>query len=116
MLPHITLLLLCQLAGEVIARLSGLPVPGPIVGMALLFAGLLVKGGLPEGLEKVGTAFLSHLSLLFVPAGVGVMVHFHLLAREWLAISVALVLSTAVTIAVTGWVMQRLARRRGEAP
>jgi holin-like protein len=115
-LLHITVLLLCQLAGEIIARLSGLPVPGPIIGMVLLFFGLLIKGGLPEGLEKVGNAFLSHLSLLFVPAGVGVMVHFQLLAREWLAISIALVFSTAATVAVTGWVMQRLVRRKADTP
>lgn len=112
MLPHITILLVCQLAGEVIARLAGLPVPGPIIGMVLLFAGLLIRGGLPQGLETVANAFLSHLSLLFIPAGVGIMVHLKLLAREWLAISVALAVSTAVTIAVTGWVAQRLTRRR----
>ncbi len=112
MLSHITVLLLCQLAGEALARLSGLPVPGPIVGMVLLFVGLLIRGGLPEGMEKTANAFLSHLSLLFVPAGVGIMVHLQLLGREWLAISVALVLSTAATIAVTGWVAQILTRRR----
>ncbi|MCR6630736.1 MAG: CidA/LrgA family protein [Magnetospirillum sp.] len=112
MLSYITVLLVCQLAGEVIARLAGLPVPGPVVGMLLLFAGLVVKGGVPEGLEKVGTFLLSHLSLLFIPAGVGIMVHLRLIAHEWLPITVALVISTALTIAVTGVVMQWLAGRR----
>lgn len=116
LLPHITILLVCQLAGEVIARLAGLPVPGPIIGMVLLFAGLLIRGGLPQGLETVANTFLSHLSLLFIPAGVGIMVHLKLLAREWLAISVALAVSTAMTIAVTGWVAQRLTRRRNKQP
>lgn len=110
MLASITILLVCQLAGEVIARLSGLPVPGPVVGMLLLFVGLVIRRGVPDTLDRTGTSLLSHLSLLFIPAGVGVMVHLKLIAGEWLPITVALVVSTALTIAVTGWVMQALAR------
>ena len=116
LLSYITVLLLCQLAGEVVAQLAHLPVPGPVVGMVLLFVGLIVKGGVPEGLEKVGTTLLSHLSLLFIPAGVGIMVHLKLIATEWLPISVALVVSTALTLAVTGVVMQWLARQRRKQP
>lgn len=108
---YITLLLVCQLAGEVVARMAGLPVPGPVVGMVILFVGLVVKGGVPAELERVGTALLSHLSLLFVPAGVGVMIHLGLIADEWLPISAALIASTLVTIAVTAWVMAALGRR-----
>lgn len=63
-------------------------------------------------MEWVGNTILSHLSLLFIPAGVGVIVHLHLIEREWLPISVALVLGTAITIAVTGLIMERLVRRR----
>lgn len=110
MLSSITVLLLCQLAGEVVARLAGLPIPGPVIGMLILFVGLLVRRGIPETLEKTGTTLLSHLSLLFIPAGVGIMVHLKLLAGEWLPISVALVVSTALTIAVTGLTMQWLAK------
>ncbi len=110
MLGQITLLLVCQLAGEVIARLLGLPVPGPVIGMVILFAGLMVAGRVPDDLEKVGRGLLVNLSLLFVPAGVGIMVHFHRLAEEWLPISVAVLASTLVTIAVTALVMTVLAR------
>jgi holin-like protein len=109
----ITVLLLCQLAGEVIARLTHLPVPGPVIGMLLLFVGLVIRRGVPEQLEKTGTTLLSHLSLLFIPAGVGVMVHLKLIAGEWLPITAALVGSTALTIAVTGLAMQWLSGRRG---
>ncbi len=108
---YITLLLVCQLAGEVVARLAGLPVPGPVVGMVILFLGLMVKGGVPADLDRVGTALLSNLSLLFVPAGVGVMVHLGVIAEEWLPISAALIAGTLVTIAVTAWVMAALGRR-----
>ena len=75
MLAAITLLLLFQLAGEAIALFFALPVPGPVIGMGLLFAALALRGG--PSIELRGTAqnLLQHLSLLFVPAGVGVMLH-----------------------------------------
>ena len=116
MLSSITVLLVCQLAGEVIARLTKIPVPGPVVGMLLLFIGLVIRRGVPENLEKTGTTLLSHLSLLFIPAGVGIMVHLKLIAAEWLPITAALVISTALTIAVTGLVMQALAPKGKRQP
>jgi holin-like protein len=122
MLGAITLLLVCQLAGEAITMAAGLPVPGPVVGMALLFAGLLIRrrlwGGddapdIPEDLERTASGLLTHLSLLFVPAGVGVMLYLPLIAEEWLAISVALVASTLLTIALTALLMAWLVRVTG---
>lgn len=119
MLGAITLLLVCQLAGEVLTKATGLPLPGPVVGMALLFAGLLVrrrmtvgrgKPDIPKDLEQTATALLSHLSLLFVPAGVGVMLYLPLVAKEWLAITVSLVVSTLLTIGLTALVMSWLTR------
>lgn len=113
MLAAITLLLVYQLIGEVIVLAAGLPVPGPVVGMALLFATLAVRGSTPEWLRQACQQLLTHLSLLFVPAGVGVMLHFRRLGAEWLPIVVALVASTVITIGVTALVMQGLRRIRG---
>lgn len=113
MLGFLTLLLCCQLAGELIVLVSGLPLPGPVVGMAILFAGLLVRGEVPDGLQELAAGLLRHLSLLFVPAGVGVLLHLALISTEWLAISLSLVLSTAVTVAVTAGVMVGLQRMSG---
>ncbi|MFC1672991.1 CidA/LrgA family protein [Pseudomonadota bacterium] len=113
-LSFITLLLVYQLVGEVISKGLGLPLPGPVVGMALLFLTLLLKGGIPDGLKGTVDGLLKHLSLLFVPAGVGVILHLHLLRNEWQAISAALVLSTVATIAVTALVMVGLARLTGD--
>lgn len=111
MLGALTLLLVFQLAGEVLVQLTGLPVPGPVVGMLLLFVGLAVRGEAPEALRATSQQLLSHLSLLFVPAGVGVMLHFARLGKEWLALAVALVASTVITIAVTALAMRLLQRR-----
>ena len=82
-LAFLTLILALQLAGEILHLALGVPVPGPVIGMGLLFVGLLVKGGVPRSLETTAFGILENLSLLFVPAGVGVMLYLPLLADEW---------------------------------
>jgi holin-like protein len=119
MLHALTLLLLLQLAGEVIVRLADLPLPGPVVGMALLFAGLVIRGRVtgnddpPAALEQTTAGLLRHLSLLFVPAGVGVVTLLGVIEREWQPILAALVVSTLVTIAVTALALRALDRLAG---
>jgi len=110
MLSALTLILTCQLIGELVIRFLGLPVPGPVAGMVVLFALLAIRGSVPTDVGAVADALLKNLSLLFVPAGVGVMAHLGLLGQDWLPISVALVGSTLATIVVTALVMSRLAR------
>lgn len=112
MLNYLTLIFCCQLAGESAARALALPVPGPVVGMVLLFIFLALRGHIPTDLSRVGDGLLHHLSLLFVPAGVGVMLHFRLIGDDWLPIALALIVSTVVTIIVTALVMARLNRSR----
>jgi holin-like protein len=115
MIGYLTLLLSCQLAGELLVAATGLPVPGPVCGMVLLFLGLLVFG-LPDDLAALGETLLSNLSLLFVPAGVGIMLHAQLLSREWLPIGVALVVSTLATVVVTGLLMNYAGPRQQAEP
>ncbi len=116
MLRYLTLLLVCQLIGEIVATSLQLPIPGPVLGMALLFLGLVVRRGSTAGLDDFSRGLLQHLGLLFVPAGVGVVLHLQLLAEAWLPIAGALLFGTAVTIVVTGWLMQRLASPARSAP
>ena len=113
MLPALNLLLVYQLVGEVIAQFFALPVPGPVIGMALLFATLAVRGAVSDELRGTANGLLQHLSLLFVPAGTGVMLHFTRLAEEWPALLASLLVSTAVTIAVSALVMRALVARGG---
>lgn len=115
MLNALTVLMVCQFAGELTVRLLGLGLPGPVLGMVLLFVGLLARGGPPAAMRDIAGGLLQHLSLLFVPAGVGVIVHMRLIAAEWLPISAALVASTLVAIAVTALVMRALIRSDGAA-
>lgn len=113
MLRGWAVLLVFQLFGEVAARLLRLPVPGPVVGMVLLLTALALRMPADESVRAVSSGLLSHLSLLFVPAGVGIMLHAPRLSTEWPAIVAALIVSTLATIAVTGWIADRLSRRRG---
>ena len=113
LLVPLAALLVCQLAGETIARLAGLPVPGPVLGMVLLFVLLSIRGAVPEDLAKVAGGLLAHLSLLFVPAGVGVILHLSRIEAEWPAILVALVVSTWATLAVGAGTMRLVSRLTG---
>jgi holin-like protein len=112
MLPSITLLLVFQLAGEVISRLAHLPVPGPVIGMVLLFAMLVLRGKVSDELRDSAQQLLQHLSLLFIPAGVGVMLHVQRLKDEWWPLLFSLVISTALTLLVTAWILQIMQRKR----
>ena len=110
MLMSLAILLLFQCLGEGLVFALGLPVPGPVVGMVLLFIALLAWPKLYALVEESGNQLVKHLSLLFVPAGVGVMLHVHRVADEWLAIVTALVGSTVLTIVLTAVTIKTCAR------
>ena len=110
MIASLSLILLCQLAGEVFVRGLKLPVPGPVVGLLLLLVLLLARdrfkvlarGPLQQdGVENASRGLLAHLSLLFVPAGVGVVQKLDLIGEHGIAIVVILAISVVVTLLVT---------------
>jgi holin-like protein len=120
MLLSLGLILLCQLVGEAVARGTGVSVPGPVIGVVLCVLLLVARDRigrfapveLRDGtFEQTGRGILSHLSLLFIPAGVGVVQRLDVLAGNALAITVALVVSTVLSLAVTAWVFSVVARR-----
>ncbi len=112
MIGAFALLLAFQLGGEALARLLGLPVPGPVVGMVLLFLALLARGRTPPPVSTAARGLLACLALLFVPAGVGIIVHGERVAAEWLPLAITLIASTAITMIVTGWTLFALMRRQ----
>ena len=106
------LLLAFQAAGEICRVVLHLPLPGPVIGMALLAVALLLRRRGPgPGLQTTADGLLAWLGLLFVPAGVGVVANGALLRASWMPITVALVVSTVSTLAATGVVMNVLGRR-----
>lgn len=111
MLTGLLWLLGCQLAGEVLVRLTGLPLPGPVVGMVFLFLALRLRQP-PDhaGVWRASDLLLRHLQLLFVPAGVGVVAYLGLIADEALPVAVALLGSWLLGLAVVGWAVTLLER------
>jgi len=111
MLAAFTTLLLCQLAGELMVRLSGLPVPGPVLGMVLLALGLAWRRQIPPALRTTSGTLLAYLPLLFVPAGTGILEHLARVRAEFFPLALTVLGSTALTLVVTAWVFQAVARR-----
>lgn len=110
MIASLSLILLCQLGGEVFVRGFSLPMPGPVVGLVLLLALLLARdrfaalargplqGG---GVENASRVLVANLSLLFVPAGVGVVQKLDLVAEHGIAFLGVLAISVVITLLVT---------------
>jgi holin-like protein len=105
------ILLLCQSAGEALARLTHAPLPGPVIGLLLLWA-LLNVAALRAPVAAAANALLGHLSLLFVPVGVGVVAHLGLVERFGGRMLAAIVLSTWAGMAVAALVLRALLRER----
>lgn len=126
MIPALAAILLCQLAGEALARGIGLPVPGPVIGMALMLVLLVARDlwidrlpgreGRGSVLEATGRGLLSHLSLLFVPAGVGVIQNLRVLGDYGAALAAALLVSTALAMIATVFTFLFVARWIGSVP
>ena len=124
MIASLAIILLCQLVGEAIARGLGLPLPGPVIGMALMLGVLALRDGirsklpspLADGtLENTARALLAQLSLLFVPAGVGVMQNLRVFGNYGLALAVALLVSTLAALLASVFTFIWVARRFGAA-
>lgn len=108
--PGLAWLLLCQSGGEALSRLTRVGLPGPVLGMLLLLV-LLQWQLVRSHIGTVADGLLQHLSLLFVPVGVGVMTHTALLSAYGWQLLVALVLSTWIGLAVTAVVLRALLHR-----
>jgi len=108
LLPAFAILLLFQCLGEGVVFLLGLPVPGPVAGMILLFVSLLIWPALQTRIEAAANELLRHLSLLFVPAGVGIVATAGSGSGHWLAIIASLIASTLLTLAVTALVLKKM--------
>ena len=110
MIASLSLILLCQLAGEAFVRGLGLPMPGPVIGLIILLLvllardrfTLLARGPLQgDGVESASRGLLANLSLLFVPAGVGVVQKLDLIVDHGIAFLGVLVVSVLITLLVT---------------
>lgn len=115
MIQAVALLLVFQLAGEIAARLTGLPLPGPVLGMLGLLAAFMTFPKLYPLAKPTTQGLLGHLSLLFVPAGVGVVGHLGRFGTDGAPIALAILVSTALAIVIGAAAFLLVARLTGSA-
>ncbi len=112
LLRGLTWLLLFQLLGAALNVMVLPMLPGPIIGLLLLFVALLARGQASESLQVAASSLLRYLPLLLVPPAVGVMAYTEAILKDFWAIVGVLVLSLVVSLVFTGWLMQTLIRRQ----
>ncbi|MFD1880135.1 CidA/LrgA family protein [Paracoccus pacificus] len=113
MIPAITIILCFQLGGEIASRALGLTLPGPVIGLVALVLACLAWPRLADMLRPATSVLLANLSLLFVPAGVGVVAHLDLIRSHGIGLAVAILGSTALAIAAGALVFVAVARLTG---
>lgn len=109
---QLMLIALFDVAGELVARYLRVPLPGPVLGMLLLLAALLLREGLATRLAWGGNILLRHMALFFIPAGVGVVTQLPVLRAEWLAVCAAVIGSTVLGLIVASGTFVLAARGR----
>lgn len=112
LLRGLSWLVLCQLLGTVLNVLLLPMLPGPIIGMLLLFVFLMVRGEVGESLSVASSSLLKYLPLILVPPAVGVMAYANDIAADFWSVAGALLLSLLVSVAFAGWLMQKLIERQ----
>lgn len=116
MLGGLLVILVCQLIGDLIVQATGLPVPGPVVGMLLFLVWLLVRKPAEDAVEvRAADGLIAYLPLFFVPAGIGIIAYVPQLLAECLPITLGLFLSWMVALLVTGAVATLFVRGRTPA-
>jgi holin-like protein len=113
MIPAIAQLFVCLLAGEAIHRLTGIPLPGSVIGLGLLLVWLAVVRRERPSLGMVSGWLTAHLSIMLLPPAIGLIDQGPLLSRYGLGILVATVASTLLTMVVAVQVFLWVARRTG---
>ena len=111
MLKSLTILLAFQALGELLSFSLFPSIPGPVLGLIALLAFFFIRGGVPADIESTANVFTANLGLLFVPAAVGVVVFWPVLAEFGVVILITLLVSVVVTLVGTAWVLDKLATR-----
>ena len=118
MLKSVFIILLYQLIGELFQKFFGLSIPGPVIGLVLLLLTLLLiqkrQSVVPikEDLFNSAEILLNYLPLLFIPVGVGVVMHLSLLEDNLASVVFVIILGTLSTLALTGYIMEKILRKK----
>ena len=106
MVKQCTILFGCMALGELLVKITGVSLPGSIVGMLLLAAFLEMGWIKLEWVKQISDFLLSNLGFFFVPPGVALMHNFGTIAKDFWAIAIATLISTILVLLSTGWTHQ----------
>lgn len=121
MLNSIFTIFLFQLVGEFIQKFFEISIPGPVIGLILLLTVLLIKNKysnaptyLENDLMRSCQSLINYLPLLFIPVGVGVVMHLSLLEENLISVISIIILGTLLTLALTGFIMEKLLKENDQ--
>lgn len=100
------------LLGVLITDITGVPIPGNVIGMLILFLLLYLKVIEVEQISTISNFFLEHLAFFFIPAGVGLISSFSVIKNIWLQLLIVCFVTTAITMICTGLVVQKIANKK----
>ena len=100
------------LLGVLITDITGVPIPGNVIGMVILFLLLYLKVIKVEQISTISNFFLEHLAFFFIPAGVGLISSFSVIKNIWLQLLIVCFVSTAITMICTGLLVQKIANKK----
>ena len=116
MIRALSILILLQWGGEVLAKGMRLPLPGSLVGMLLLLAWLMTRGRLSQGMQQTSQALLQNLMLLFIPFITGIIAQAKQVSAQWLPFLAACVLGAVVSLIATAWTLRWMLSSRKRSP
>ncbi|PCI27068.1 MAG: CidA/LrgA family protein [SAR324 cluster bacterium] len=111
MIKNLLIIFCCLFSGDLISFLLKIPIPGNVIGMVLLVLALQFKWVKLEDVKPAADILVKNLAFLFVPPGVGMILYFDLIAEELIPISVSLLVSSLIMLAVVGLVQQKLEKK-----
>ena len=122
MLKGIFIIFFFQLIGEVIQQYFGLLIPGPVVGLILLLIALICTKGtsspviavLSTSISQSADGILGYLSLLFIPIGVGIIMHLQYLENNILSVMAVILIGTVLSLGLTAVLFERLTKHNDD--
>jgi holin-like protein len=119
MLRSIFIIFFYQLLGEAVKKIFEIRIPGPVIGLILLLVSLILLNkfktkfinNLKKEVADTSTYILKYLSFLFVPIGVGVVMHFSYLENNLSKVLFIIFISTILTISITAFLMEKINKK-----
>ncbi|MEG0390741.1 MAG: CidA/LrgA family protein [Cetobacterium sp.] len=114
MIGEFAIILAITYISSIISKYTPIPIPGPVIGILLLFILLNFKILKVENIKNATNLMLTNLAFLFLPPGVGLLKSIDILANNWHKLFFVIVTTTIITLVITGWSVQFIIKRKEE--